>query len=96
MVIELPEPIEGYRGILWYNAKKNAYMVAEHNLGSDYREILEKHQSQGLPAYLFEHKKHHQNEKAENCQSCDRIVRGILSSWHEGNIIKKILGDRNI
>jgi hypothetical protein len=87
---------EPYRGILWYNAKKKAYAVVEHNLGSNYQEILEKHRSQGLPAHLFEHKKHHHTEDADNCRPCDQIARKVISSWREAGIIKKLLGDRNV
>lgn len=77
MVIALSEPEKGepYRGIVWFDAKENSYSIAEHNLGSDYQAIIERHRNQGLPAYVFEHRRRHNAEPAEKCRGCDRIVR---------------------
>lgn len=77
MVMDLSEPAKGepYRGIVWFNTRDDSYAIAEHNLGVDYREVLEKHLGQGLPAYLFEHKRRHLATTAEECRTCYRIAQ---------------------
>ena len=75
---------------MWYDARKNAYTVVEHNLDVGYQKILEKHRSQGLPAYLFEHKKHHHAKDADDCRSCDRIVRRNISRRPYANLRERV------
>lgn len=65
-------------GIIFYDAKEHTYMKVDHNLHQAKAEQeIARHRKEGHPAFYIEQGNAHAKDAAEDCASCDQIVRKI-------------------
>jgi predicted deacetylase len=68
-----------YYGIVLFNARKDEFAVADHNLTKERaEEALREYRSKGTPAFTFEQPIYHFTDDTESCQACERDVRRAM------------------